>query len=472
MTISPPAVLLGSQRPTYRHVPPRATTAGPEAVELAASASLFLDPWQRHVLEDALGERADRKWAASSVVLVVPRQNGKGSVLEAKALHSLFLSDSRLILWSAQDFKTAAEGFLRVKSLIDNTDDLRRRVDKVRTSHGEEGIELRNGKRLRFVARSRSSGRGFSPDDVIMDEAYALKPEALAALLPTMSARPNPQVWYTSSAPLPDSEVLRRLCLRGRAGESDQMVYLEWCAEASMDVRSPEAAARANPGLGIRLTLDFTRSEMETLSEEEYARERLGIWRETDAASVIPVDWWADLADPDSTIEGEPTFALEVNGARTVAAIAAAGVRPDGLPGIEVIEHRSGLGWVEARVAELVERWCPTKPVVIDERGAAATFIEPLRRAGVNVATPAAKDTAAAAGRFFDACTPQVKGLRYRPHPALDTAVHSATTRPLGDAWTWDRRRPSADITPLVAATLALWGYDRREPEAGAPNLW
>ena len=183
-----------------------------EAIELAASAGLILDEWQCFALDVALSERADGKWAAFEVGMIVPRQNGKGSILEARELAGLFLFGERLILHSAHEFKTAAEAFLRVKALVDNTDDLRRKVKQIRTSHGDEGIELLDGARLRFVARSRGSGRGFSGDCVILDEAFNLGAEAMGALLPTLSAKPNPQIWYTSSAPMASSQAGGRIC--------------------------------------------------------------------------------------------------------------------------------------------------------------------------------------------------------------------------------------------------------------------
>jgi hypothetical protein len=64
--------------------------------------------------------------------------------------------------------------------------------------------------------------------------------------------------------------------------------------------------------------------------------------------------------------------------------------------------------------------------------------------------------------------------LRHIPHPALSAALAGAGKRPLGDAWAWDRRGTSVDISPLVAATLARWAYTSRERPAdeGPPNIW
>jgi hypothetical protein len=102
-TLRPP-VLVGSQRPRLESLPPRVSSAGREAVELAAAAGLYLDDWQQYVLEGMLGEDADRKWSAFEACLIVPRQNGKGSILEQGARQSAAVQQ-RLILWSAHEFR-------------------------------------------------------------------------------------------------------------------------------------------------------------------------------------------------------------------------------------------------------------------------------------------------------------------------------------------------------------------------------
>ncbi|HET6898524.1 MAG TPA: hypothetical protein VFK70_09260, partial [Vicinamibacteria bacterium] len=48
-------------------------------------------------------------------------------------------------------------------------------------------------------------------------------------------------------------------------------------------------------------------------------------------------------------------------------------------------------------------------------------------------------------------------GVSHRGDYRLTDAVTSATKRQVGDAWAW-KRRGSADISPLIAATLARWG--------------
>ncbi|TDD80915.1 hypothetical protein [Actinomadura rubrisoli] len=76
----------GVAEPRICTVPKFATSAGQECIDLAAKAGLCLDPWQRWVLDRALDEQGDGRWAAFEVGLLVPRQNGKSAIFEARVL--------------------------------------------------------------------------------------------------------------------------------------------------------------------------------------------------------------------------------------------------------------------------------------------------------------------------------------------------------------------------------------------------
>ncbi|MEV4159000.1 hypothetical protein [Nonomuraea dietziae] len=467
--------LVGDQTPRIRSVPPYTRTSGPEVAELAASAGLVLDPWERNFLDDALAEDDDGKWVCFECGIIVSRQNGKGAIFEARILGGLFLFDERLLLYSAHEFKTATEMFLRVKALIDNTDDLRRRVRRIMTANGDEGVELLSGARLRFIARSRGSGRGFSGDLNILDEAFKLGPSEMAALLPTMSARPNPQLYYGSSAGFEDSYQLGSVRARGMAGGDPSLCFVEHSApddtlkklegkplaEIKEALADRRLWAMANPALGIRITEDFVAKELRTLPPEEFARERLGVGTyptEGETWAVIPEEAWRSLADVGSAIVGAPAFAIDVNPERSAAAIAAAGRRPDGRLHVEVIDHRGGTGWVVDRVVELIKRWKPVA-VVLDAGGPAGSLVGPLEGAGVKLVIPTARELGQGCGQLYDTVAEQ--GLRHLDQPPLTAALAGAEKRPLSDAWAWARRGLSVDICPLVAVTEAAWAYQR-----------
>jgi hypothetical protein len=112
------------------------------------------------------------------------------------------------------------------------------------------------------------------------------------------------------------------------------------------------------------------------------------------------------------------------------------------------------------------------------ERGA-GTLILPLERKGIvrmpqetddrdarkgpqrgQLWIPTPTQYGAACGTFTD--TVRQGGLVHLGQEELTVALDGAKSRPLGDGlWGWGRKIASADISPLVAATLALAGLQR-----------
>ncbi|RSN64031.1 terminase [Streptomyces sp. WAC 04229] len=476
--------MYGWQTPPIQIAPLAVSTAGQEAIDLAARAGLVLDPWQQHILRVGMGEKPDGTWAAFECVVNVPRQNGKGGVIEARVLWGLFIGGERLILLSAHEFKTAKNAFKRIERLIRGCPDLHKRVKAYRYTVGEESIELHSGQVLRFIARSKGSGRGFTGDCNILDEDMILGDDAMDALLPTMAAVANPQIWYLGSAGIGSPSVqlgrLRRRALAAiETGVPDEsLAYMEWSADVHLDEcpadctehddpDSDEAVLKSNPGVGYRLTLEKVARERATLSKAGYARERLGVGEypsdTADTWQVIAEDAWRALAVGDvqavaaARLAGPVALSIDMTPERSHAAISAAFPYLGGVH-VTVVDHRPGGGWVVERAKELHEKYGP-RCWVIDPASPAASFIPELERPealGVEVVKPKARETAAACGQFYDAVTTQ--SLTHFDDAPLASALAGAQKRTLGDAWAWARRIPSVDISPLVAGTLAKWG--------------
>jgi hypothetical protein len=527
--------LYGIQAPARLLLPPepeRLRTSGPEVIELAQSTGLYLDPWQEFSLECALWEQlspedADAwEWSAFEVAILVPRQNGKGAILEARELAGLFLFEEDLILHSAHEFKTSTEAYRRIKGRIENTPWMLRRVASsgFQSAHGNEGIELKptrviisgsSGRhisggrvcRLRFVARTTGSGRGFTADLVIWDEAFNLPETVVGAQLPTLSAVPNPQLWYTSSAV--DREVhqygvtlarVRARALAAIAGEAPPpgaeadddlsgLVWLEWQGDEDAFVaaqatgvsatrnlaRARDQWARSNPGLGFRLQARRIAREVRAMGLKTFLVERLNIgdWPELDEdAPRIETDRWAAIADPGSRPGSPIALAFEVSLDGRTAALASAGRREDdGRFHIKVIDHRPGGGtaWLVPRIMELVRRYtvCVVLYNPAGQGGAHAVDLENAGLAKWQPARPAyggmrglsAREYAIACGEFVADTTAEADRLRHCGQDPLDDAVREAGTRPLSDAWAWDQTKSTADITPLVGVTCALHGF-------------
>lgn len=535
--------LYGQQRPASQLLPPedeRWRTSGPEVIQCAASAGLFLDPWQEHALECSLWEQPspddpeEWEWSSFEVVLLVPRQNGKGAILEARELAGLFHFGEELILHSAHEFKTSGEAYRRIKQRIENTPWMLKRVapNGFQSAHGNEGIELRPTRtvitgpggrqvtggrvcRLRFVARTTGSGRGFTADLVIWDEAFNLPESVVGAQLPTLSAVRNPQLWYTSSAV--DREVhqwgvtLARVRARalaliagenappGAEVEEDRggLTFLEWAAAtedtwqeamnrgteyARQLASNPEWWAWSNPGLGFRLRERRIRRELRAMGLRTFATERLGIgdWPELDEdAQKIDPARWAVIGDPASRPVGPIALGVEVSLDGRTAAIASAGRRDDARFHVKVVAHRPGGGtaWVVPRIIDLCAKY-DVRAVIINPSSPANALTADLVSAGLHEwrhSRPGKggwraltmREVAAAASELVADASVESDRLRHTAQQQLDDSVREARTRPLADSWAYDQKKSTADITPLVAVTLALHGFRVHGAEEG-----
>ncbi|MEU2313141.1 terminase [Streptomyces albidoflavus] len=469
------------------------SSSGADAVELASIAGLRLDPWQQLVLDQGLRERADGKWAAGEVAVNVPRQNGKGGIIEARELAGLFLLGERLIIHSAHEFKTARVAFQRIEALIMGCSDLRKRVKRVLNNTTETSITLKTGQVLHFLARSGGSGRGFTGNTIILDEDMILGDDAMGALAPTLAAVANPQLWYLGSAGIGHQSVqlarLRRRALAAvESGVPDPaLAYFEWsidphrdecmpgCTEHD-DVDDPASVLRANPAVGFRLTLEKSANELLMMGPTLFARERLGVGDypsdSADTWQVIGEEPWRALAAPESE-PGEPVvFAIDMTPERSHAAICVAGPWRGGTH-IEVVEHRPGTAWLLDRAAELHERWSP-RCWVVDGGGPAGSLIPALEeRLGITVVQPKVREIAQACGQLYDGVAEHT--VSHLDQAPLAAALAGAQKRPLGEAWAWARRGVGTDISPLMGVTLAKWGLGAEvEEPAGDPldNIW
>jgi hypothetical protein len=292
------------------------------------------------------------------------------------------------------------------------------------------------------------------------------------AMFPTLSARPNPQVWYTSSAPtqFPVSQVLRDFCRRGRIADGSQpLAYFEWCAEKEDDQSDPLTWGKANPALGIRISEEFTEIERGALGEDGFARERLGIWNDDENAGerVIPLERWNACEDDKSGPVGRVSFALDVTPTRSHAAFAVAGTSGTSGTHLEIVDHRPGTDWLVGRAKDLQSKWGGT--LAVSAGSPAASLLPELEAAGVDVLEVSNGDHAQACGALFDAV---MQGrVKHLGQPELTAAVDGADRRFLGDAWLWSRRLSYVDISPLVAATLALWADSQFVPVMAGPDV-
>jgi hypothetical protein len=536
MTALAEPMIIGDQRPRLTSVPYACSfEQGQAAVEIAADNGLILDEWQSWGLVRSMGTREDGHWTSFEVCWILSRQNGKNAALEARQLAGLFDIGEGLQIHTAHEFKACAEHFRRIETTIKNNPALMRRVkpNGIRTSHGEEAIELRPlptlifgpggtqvrrkiAPRLRFLARSRGSGRAFTCDALYYDEAMILSDDEVGASMPTMSAIPNPQMWYTGSAGMPDSVQLSRVRRRGIAGTDPSLAFFEWSCDFCGDLcpykgapecpnhdrrDDPRAWARANPGMNIRISQEHIEREFIKMPPADFDRERLGIgdWPKDDVTfAVIPESEWDACIWPDELGDfprpPRIAIAVDITPDQSSSTICIAGLLPDdkdptrklqqlkpGEPSQRTCvleygndgtwdDHRAGVNWIIPRLKEIVHRHGDKVcAIVIDRMGPGAEMINAVEKEHDLenlLEIPTLGDIAQAHAQFLRSITQ--RSMQHHDQTDLRMAVANATLRDVGDGQhAWARKNTTSDISPLCGGTMAVWaarkfgrGYD------------
>lgn len=469
-------------------------TYGDEVNDFMASIGRPGDPWQREIVRSAFGVQQDGLWAAYELMVLVARQNGKGWVTDALELGGLFLFREPLILHSAHVFKTSRAAFNRLVDICENNDWLRKRVNNVSRSKGDEGIYLTDsagGGSLQFIARTdgtRAAARGLTGSTTVFDEAFALTIGQYQAQTPTLSTIPNPRIIYTStppdeeSGPMPDDAMLPSVRKRGHRGD-ERTACFEWSPPRGYKV-GPEfdvdMARRCNPAEGIRIAEWFLRKQhgafFEAGKPEKYATEHLGLWHDKEDQGWFAfreVDWKA-AQDPDSSNVAQPVYCIEVSRDLGMISIGAAGVREDGLGHRELVDRfAADVGKLIGGMKKRIEKFKPVA-VVIDPASAAAYLIPDLEKhLGIKVVQPGGREVAAACASLYTGMSARdaaARDVRIRPHPSLDAAARAADWKDRGDAKVFDRRTDeSADVSPLMAIALAGHGLATAPRQAADP---
>lgn len=409
-------------------------------------------PWQEEVARVALEQKKDGSLAYREIVLTVPRQSGKTSLILALVLH-------RALRWGAPQriAYTAQTGHDARQKLLDDWVPLIERspfsklVERVYRANGDEAIIFKNGSRVEVLRNSISAGHGRTLDLAIIDEAFADEDDVREqALLPTMATKPEAQLLVVSTAGTDRSLYLKRKVDQGRAAveaEADSgIAYFEWSADPDDDPYDPEVWARVMPALGLTISEDAVSHAMQSMTINEFKRSYLNVWSSV-SEQMIPAKVWQSCTSAKVAPAGALSFSVDVALDRSSASIAVAD--KDG--NVELIENREGVSWVQGRALELYRRW--KGAIVVDGYGPSGSLVEPLRQIQVPVVTYKTADVVAACALFYDAVLD--RRIRAKSDDRLDRAVNAAMRRAVGQQWLFQRNTAAADITPLYAVTFA-----------------
>lgn len=453
-------------------------TRGAEAAKVAELLGHPLLPWQRQVLDVALEYEPDDtvpegyRYVYREIGYGTPRQSGKSIITLVLLLHRLVATKvPQNAVYSMQTGTDAARKLIDDWLPLIEESDMAPAIAKVRRTMGSQAVMFRTRSSLEILASTKSAGHGRTLDMAVVDEAmHDSDDRREQAVVPAMVTRPNAQIVVTSTAGTDESFYWRRKVDVGREkvgeGLTDHICYFEWSFPDDADPYDEDVWWSSMPALGHTQGIEAVRHAAQSMREEEFRRAFGNQWTRT-SAKIIDWESWIACRSLDGAISNNNmVLAFDVNKERTHGSICAASMGSDGVVDVEFIEKRSGVTWLIPRLEELRARHMPWK-IVVDGSGPAGALIPEAERAGLTLNVIGGGDLTRACGAFYDHVLNH--RLRVRPNDYLDDAVGAAAKRVRGDSFVWVRQSTTRDISPLMTATLAVWGC-AGDSEGGA--LW
>jgi hypothetical protein len=409
-------------------------------------------PWQQMVADvggELVQDDETGLWipAYREVIVTVMRQSGKTTlVLSVMCEQCLLAGPYQKVAYTAQTGLDGRQKFVRDMMPVLKASPVGRAVERFYQAADNTGAIFKNGSRLSVLATSQDSGHGFTFHKAVVDEAMADEDDRREqALLPTMSTKPEAQIWNVSTAGTARSTYLRRKVTIGRAavrsGQTSGVAYFEWAIPDDADIDDPEVWRAHMPALGHTISEANVRHARQTMGEGEWRRAFGNQWTETDER-VIPAEWWTAVcvhgAEADQT---SAVFAVDARVDRSASAIAVS----DGTT-VELVGHGPGVSWLVDWFAAR-----PGRTVVYDAGGPLANIASDLAAAGGRLIGSDVRGLKQACASFFDAVADQK--VQVRTDSILDDAAARAQRRSLGDSWVWHREAFGGDM--LIACSLA-----------------
>jgi hypothetical protein len=456
----------GCQEPRIR-IAPEYDHTELRAVKLLKAGGLLLDPWQSDILDDWMAMNAGQKWICKTCGGSVPRQNGKTGLMQGRAEAGMLLYGEK-VLYTSHLQKTSTETFEEMSSFFDSPA-LKKYVKDIKTALGREQIILKNGGKIKFLARTRNGGRGQHGDLLIFDEAQELDTNQQASFIPAISASLNPQTIYMGTPPDPTSvgDVFRGLRDNVIQGNTKTTAWFEFSVEEIGDVSDRKRWYLCNPARGRRIQETTIEGELEQMASDTFARERLGWWTPIVTQKLdyaIPKELWDSCSSSEMKPEGKTAYGVKFSADGSEVCLCGAVIPVDGTPRISLIERRpTGLGtqwladWLNARYEK-------ASCVVIDGKNGVDVLVDKIigtwKYKG-SVIRPSARDMIAAVGFLMDSLNEQ-KITWYEKQLDLRESAVTSVKRPISGGWGFG----GDNSTPIEACALALWGckQSRRNP--------
>ena len=473
----PSSVATGNQLPTESVIPPFLTNDCHDIIDIMAAAKFELMHWQCYLMEAWCGVDEYGKWTANSAGSSVPRQNGKTLAIQARAIGEMLLNEGDVI-YTSQLQKTSTETFSEMQRLFESKA-LRSYVSSngIRTALGREEIRLKNGSRIKFLARTRNGGDGQHGSLLIFDEAQALDDQAQESFLPAVSAaqaRRGSQVIYNGTPPKRGDYGLIFERIRNDAvnGKTRRVAWTEWSVGYGgrvPDQNNKLLWERTNPAFGILIPEAVIEREAETMESETFAHQRLGWWTgQRSAQTLISEEEWRNLEAESPDTWERLAYGVRFSSDGSIVALSVAVLHEGGVH-VEFIEQEptaKGIRWL---VDWLIEREHECACIAIDGKSAADDLKLQLleRRMPKQAIKLSSPDFA------INACAAMVNGVAdgtvtHYPQELLDASATKSVRRKIGTSGGFGFAGEHSEIIESCALALYAVRTTRRDPKRKA----
>lgn len=312
----------------------------------SAGTPFILEPWQAFIVGSLFGWRMSKGGPRRfrTAYVEVPRKNGKSTLSAGIALLLAFFDDEAgaEVFCAATKRDQARIVFEEAQRMVKASPSLKKRI----TSFvGNLHIQA-TAQKLQPLGADADSMDGLNIHGAIVDELHAHKTRAMVDVLETATgARRQPLIFYITTAGYDRHSVCwERHAYTERVLEGtlqdDQTFGFISAADEGSDYRDPKTWAKANPNLGVSVSVDdlerkarraaeipaeqnaFRRLHLNQWTEQEVRWLDMAVWGECSG----PVDW-KELRDE---LQGSPCW-LGMDLASTLDITAVVGWFPERL---------------------------------------------------------------------------------------------------------------------------------------------
>jgi len=299
--------------------PPAKSPPAPTFEAFCADAGLDLEPFQRRIATAARGPERE-------LLVLLPRGNGKTSLLAALAVHHLVTVPAPRVYVAAASRDQARILFEYARDLAQHSP----YAAEITFRHLELRVEDGH---LRVLASDAPKIHGLTPSLAISDEGHAhASDELYIALRTAMLKRPGARMVNISTAGEGVDTPLGRLRARAlaqpkvtcRGAHTDArgpgLRMLEWAVPEDADLDRPAIVKRANPASWI--TTQGLGEQRQAVPDVAYRRFHCNQWTGRESSWLPPGAWQACVGEPSFT-DGEPIWVgVDVGGERSATAVA------------------------------------------------------------------------------------------------------------------------------------------------------